>query len=161
MRLWLLRESCETGELIDARDADRCFLVVTGFGFSGVCLVRLDVRGALASKSLFTRLDALMDFVGVEGSELRRVTSGVFGAGSVSAAGDGEEIDEVTADSDMKFSFVHSSFIGPPLLADGKSTQGKIGLRSSGDQLISKAVCCAFAGLLRYESSGVCSNRLP
>ena len=164
MRLWLLRESWDTGVLIVARDADRRFLF--GLGFSDADLVRLDVRGALPSKSLFTRLDFLMLFVSVEGSELRRVTSGVFGAVSVRAAGDGEEIGDVTADSEMLFSSLHSSFIGPPLLADEKSTQGKTGLRSSSDQLISKAVwfaCvgCAFVGLLlRYEFSRVFSNPL-
>jgi len=133
------------GELSDVRDADRGFLFGFGsflpFAFSGVCLVRLGVR-ALAS--FFTRFDIRADIGAVESSgesELRRVNSGVVGVGvsvrGESDVGDGEAIGDVT---DMMFSFARSSFVGPPLVADDKSTHGNTGLRSSGNQLISKDV---------------------
>lgn len=135
MRLWLLRESWDTEELIDARDGDRGFLFGFGFGFADVCLVRLGIR---ASASFFTRFEIRVGFGGVASSELRHVDSGVVGVGvSVRDVGDGEEIGDGT---DMMFSFARSSFVRPPLLADDKSTHGKTGLGSSGNQSISKDV---------------------
>jgi len=137
-----LRESWDTGEFNDARDADRGFLFgfdiafafAFGFAFSGI-VIRL---GICASASFFTRFD--IRFGGVESSELWselwRVNSGVVGVRvSVRDVGDGEEIGDVI---DMMFSFARSSFVGPPLLAEDRSTHGYTGLRSSGNQLMSK-----------------------